>query len=76
MDPISYAQKAIALNEFNAPRWAALQTPDGQPVGATVLGQRGLPTENWCGAHACLPPVLHAALVLIPVNWATFMETE
>lgn len=47
IDPISYAQKAIAINEFAAPRWKALKLPDGSSVGDVVLAQRGLPNEEW-----------------------------
>lgn len=53
-DPVSYAQKALAINEFGAPRWQAVLTPSGQPVGEVVLAQRGLPGpgETWCALHA------------------------
>ncbi|KAK9916362.1 hypothetical protein WJX75_001804 [Coccomyxa subellipsoidea] len=47
IDPISYAQKAIAINEFAAPRWKNLKLADGQSVGDVVLGQRGLPNQEW-----------------------------
>lgn len=46
-DPISYAQKALAINEFSAPRWQNLKTATGESVGNTVLDQRGLPHEQW-----------------------------
>lgn len=47
IDPISYAQKAIAINEFAAPRWKNLKLADGQSIGDVVLGQRGLPNQEW-----------------------------
>lgn len=53
IDPFSYAQKAIAVNEFASPRW---QTP-GMPLGDVILDQRGLPHERWwiwCAALICL----------------------
>ena len=46
-DPISYAQRALAINEFSAPRWQNLKTPSGESVGNTVLDQRGIPHEQW-----------------------------
>ncbi len=50
MDPFSYAQKAIAVNEFASPRWQAATTPAGTPLGLTILDQRGLPHERWSEA--------------------------
>ena len=55
---MSYAQKALAINEFGAPRWQTVLTATGQPVGEVVLAQRGLPgpDETWCAPNrdACL----------------------
>lgn len=51
MDPFSYAQKAIAVNEFQSERWQAVHTPAGAPLGLTILEERGLPHEHfwiWC----------------------------
>ena len=46
-DPISYAQRALAINEFSAPRWQNLKTATGESVGNTILDQRGIPHEQW-----------------------------
>ena len=46
-DPISYAQKALAINEFAAPRWQNLRLPNGESVGNTILDQRNIPHEQW-----------------------------
>ena len=61
-DPVSYAQKALALNEFAAPRWQTVLTPTGQPVGEVVLAQRGLPgtDETWCELHPYPYPSLRS----------------
>ena len=63
-DPVSYAQKALALNEFGAPRWQAVLTATGQPVGEVVLAQRGLPgpEETWCALLLTFTHCLHAPL--------------
>ena len=47
IDPFSYAQKAIAINEFDAPRWHAVTTAAGQPLGLTILDEKALPHERW-----------------------------
>ena len=48
INPISYAQKAMAINEFGAPRWQSILAADGKTtVGNAILAQRGLPTEDW-----------------------------
>ncbi|KAK9836331.1 hypothetical protein WJX81_006307 [Elliptochloris bilobata] len=47
IDPFSYAQKAIAVNEFGAARWQSVITPQGSPLGLTILDQKGLPHEHW-----------------------------
>ena len=48
-DPLSYAQKGMAVNEFRAPRWQTIYTNSGdtQTVGDAVLSQRGLPTNGY-----------------------------
>ena len=46
-DPISYAQRALAINEFSAPRWQNLKTATGESVGNTILDQRDIPHEQW-----------------------------
>lgn len=40
VDPISYAQKAMAVNEFGAPRWQNVYLPDGRSIGNAVLDGR------------------------------------
>jgi hypothetical protein len=47
IDPISYAQNALAINEFAAPRWQQQYTATGESLGDTILGQRDLPSEQW-----------------------------
>jgi hypothetical protein len=47
IDPFSYAQKAIAVNEFSTARWQSQSTPAGASLGDTILDQRGLPHERW-----------------------------
>ena len=57
IDPVAYAQKALVINEFAAPRWQSVfvtnvQTGVTQSVGDAVLGQRDLPTQQfwiWVG---------------------------
>ena len=58
IDPFSYAQKAIAINEFDTPRWHAVTTPAGEPLGLTILDQKALPHERWwiwCAYLCCTP---------------------
>ena len=40
INPISYAQKAMAINEFGAPRWQSVHGPDGRTLGDTILAAR------------------------------------
>ena len=57
IDPVAYAQKALVINEFAAPRWqntfvTNTQTGVTQTVGDAVLAQRDLPTQQfwiWVG---------------------------
>ncbi|BDA40539.1 Pleiotropic drug resistance protein 1 [Coccomyxa sp. Obi] len=63
IDPIAYAQRAIAINEFAAPRWKALKLPTGESVGDVVLGQRQLPNEEWW---------IWLAVGVIAFAWALF----
>lgn len=61
-DPIAYAQLALAINEFAAPRWQELKTPTGESVGNTVLDQRNIPHEQWwIWCAAVLSPVVRRA---------------
>ena len=45
-NPIFYAQRALAVNEFAAPRWQRVFS-GGQSATQVLLGQRGSPTSNW-----------------------------
>ena len=66
-DPIAYAQRAIAINEFAAPRWQNLKTPTGETVGNAVLDQRDIPHEQWwiwC-ASLQIPPCAIARATLL-----------
>lgn len=49
LDPLSYAQKGMAVNEFRAPRWQNIYTTDErtQTIGDAVLAQRGLPRNGY-----------------------------
>lgn len=45
IDPIAYIQTALAINEFNAPRW--LNLPVGTSnAGTTLLSARGIPQKG------------------------------
>ncbi len=58
-DPISYAQRALAINEFAAPRWQNMKLPSGESVGNTILDQRDIPHEQWwiwCAPSALTAP--------------------
>lgn len=48
-NPLSYAQKGMAVNEFRAPRWQGIFTNDTntETVGDAVLAQRGLPRNGY-----------------------------
>jgi hypothetical protein len=48
ISPLSYAQNAIAVNEFTAPRWRKPnpQNPS-ETLGFAILRQRGLHTAKW-----------------------------
>ncbi|KAK9820341.1 hypothetical protein WJX72_009201 [[Myrmecia] bisecta] len=46
-NPVTYAQAAIAINEFKAPRWQNIRVPTGATVGDTILQQRGVNTNEW-----------------------------
>ncbi len=63
IDPIAYAQNAIAINEFTAPRWKALKVTTGESVGDVVLGQRQLPNQEWW---------IWLAVGVIAFAWALF----
>lgn len=65
IDPIAYIQIALAVNEFNAPRW--LNLPVGNTnAGAVLLEARGVPQKSGSLARylylLCLhkgSPVMH-----------------
>jgi len=40
VNPISYAQKGMAINEFGAARWQSVILPSGQSLGNTILLSR------------------------------------
>lgn len=40
VNPISYAQTAMAINEFGAPRWQSQTLPDGRTIGNAILDAR------------------------------------
>ncbi|MCO5582935.1 hypothetical protein L7F22_036838 [Adiantum nelumboides] len=46
ISPLSYAQNAIAVNEFLAPRWKKL-TSSGRQLYEIILDSRGLQTEGY-----------------------------
>lgn len=48
-NPLSYAQKGMAINEFRAPRWQEVTVGGGssETVGDAVLAQRGLPRNGY-----------------------------
>jgi len=61
-DPLSYAQKGMAVNEFRAPRWQTIYTTDARTttVGDAVLAQRGLPRNGYnraLGFCVLVPPL-------------------
>ncbi|CAI5462796.1 unnamed protein product [Closterium sp. Yama58-4] len=48
LSPLAYAQNALAVNEFKAPRWQVLQPGSNMTMGDIVLMSRSLPTnDNW-----------------------------
>ena len=60
-DPLAYAQKALAVNEFDAPRWQEIFS-GGLTVGDAILMQRNLPEagfNRWLGLGAVVsaPPL-------------------
>ncbi|EFJ13281.1 ATP-binding cassette transporter [Selaginella moellendorffii] len=53
--PLMYAQNAIAVNEFTAPRWRVLAPNSTESVGTIVLKARGIfpdPSWFWIGIGA------------------------
>ena len=69
-DPISYAQRALAINEFAAPRWQNMKLPNGESVGNTILDQRDIPHEQWwiwCAPSALTAPCEASFIVLVSV---------
>lgn len=40
VNPIAYAQKSMAVNEFGAKRWQAIVFPNGQTLGNIILEAR------------------------------------
>lgn len=49
LDPLAYANKGFAVNEYRAPRWQKVYTDAGRSktVGDAVLAQRGLPRNGY-----------------------------
>lgn len=49
LDPLAYANKGFAVNEFRASRWQAVFTDTSrtETVGDAVLAQRGLPRTGY-----------------------------
>ncbi|KAF3968871.1 hypothetical protein CMV_007280 [Castanea mollissima] len=48
VSPLSYAQRAISVNEFTATRWMERSAIGNDTVGYNILKSRGLPTDdNW-----------------------------
>lgn len=45
IDPIAYIQVALAVNEFNAPRWLSLPVGTSN-AGSTLLNARGVPQKS------------------------------
>ncbi|CAI7754317.1 unnamed protein product [Closterium sp. NIES-53] len=55
MSPLAYAQNALAVNEFKAPRWQVLVPGSNMTMGDIVLMSRSLPTDDswrWIGIGA------------------------
>uniref|UniRef100_A0A803KRJ4 ABC transporter domain-containing protein n=1 Tax=Chenopodium quinoa TaxID=63459 RepID=A0A803KRJ4_CHEQI len=55
ISPLSYAQNAVSVNEFTAPRW--MQPSGNTTVGKNVLELHGMPTDGrwyWIGIFALL----------------------
>ena len=74
IDPLAYAQKGLAVNEFQAPRWkhVFVSGPGSQSVGDAVLGQRGLPTydyERWLAIGV----LIFAWIVFNLITWACYV---
>ncbi|KAI3806303.1 hypothetical protein L1987_22202 [Smallanthus sonchifolius] len=70
VSPLSYAQSAVAVNEFTATRWMKNLTGTNATVGYSVLHFHHLPTEDywyWLGVSALL---LYALLFNIIVTLA------
>ena len=49
IDPITYAQRALLVNEFSAAHWQQVAAPDGSPggMGVYVLQSRNFQTDYW-----------------------------
>ncbi|CAI5487608.1 unnamed protein product [Closterium sp. Naga37s-1] len=55
LSPLAYAQNALAVNEFKAPRWQVPVAGSNMTMGDIVLTSRSLPTEDswrWIGIGA------------------------
>lgn len=47
VDPLSYAQKGMAINEFRAPRYQQVFASPDLTIGDAILAQRGLPRNGY-----------------------------
>ena len=47
LDPLAYAQKGLAVNEFRAPRWQSVYASGDITIGDAILQQRGLPRNGY-----------------------------
>jgi ABC-type multidrug transport system ATPase subunit/ABC-type multidrug transport system permease subunit len=57
ISPLSYAQNAIAVNEFLAPRWRKISPITGRPLYLSILESRGIFTRGywyWIGIGALI----------------------
>ncbi|KAJ7564272.1 hypothetical protein O6H91_02G010500 [Diphasiastrum complanatum] len=57
LSPLQYAENAVCVNEFLAPRWHKVVPPNNYTLGYKVLKDRGLFTEGhwyWIGTGALL----------------------
>ncbi|CAI0540631.1 unnamed protein product [Linum tenue] len=70
LSPLSYAQRAISVNEFDADRWMKKSAIGNETVGYNILHSHSLPVERywyWLGVGVLL---LYAILFNIAVTFA------